>query len=139
MLSSDEMRFILSGLTLLAVHVGASPFEQSTDTESGLVCEVLKHPREYLGQTFTFTGTFFYGVHGTYFLPQEKCSGDVGIRAVDSVPPPIHGRVSALVTAKGKLILHRQTPEPSIGKPAEVVAFSIARVIKAVTSRSPSK
>jgi len=35
-----------------------------------------------------------------------------------------------LVTAKGKITLHQQRPEPLIGKPSEVVAFSVTTVVK---------
>jgi hypothetical protein len=103
------------------------------------VCEVLRHPREYIGQTFTFTGTFFHGVHATYFLPEEKCGNDAAIQAVGSVPPATHGRATALVTAKGTIIVHQQRPESMIGKPPKTVAFSVTHVSNVETLPNPPK
>jgi hypothetical protein len=122
----------MSLLILLTAPLLASALVPATDAQSGSVCEVLRHSREYIGQTFTFTGTFYHGVHGAYFLPEEKCGDDVAIRAVGSVPRATHGRASALVSAKGRIIVHQQQPERMIGKPPEVVAFSVAHVAKAL-------
>ncbi len=118
---ADRCRGRLVSLWILLIAAAA----QGAGAESGTVCAVLKQPREYLGQTFTFTGRFYYGVHGAYFLPAERCGGDLAIRAVGWVPPRIRGRDSRLFTAKGRIVIHQQTPERMIGKPAEVVAFSI--------------
>jgi hypothetical protein len=122
---------LMSILVLLTVPLLASAPIQASDAESGSVCEVLRHSREYLGHTFTFTGTFYHGVHGAYFLPEEKCGDDVAIRAVGSMPPATRGRASELVSAKGRIIVHQQQPGRMIGKPPEVVAFSVAQVKKA--------
>jgi hypothetical protein len=34
-----------------------------------------------------------------------------------------------IITATGKILIHRQTPERMIGKPAEAVAFFVERVV----------
>jgi len=129
-----KMPLVLSVLILVAAPLVASSPAQATDCEPISACEVLKHPREYMGQTFTFTGTFYHGVHATYFRPEEKCRGGVGIQAVGSLPPPTCGRASALVIDTGRIIVHKQNPQRMIGKPAEAIAFSVARVAKVAAS-----
>ena len=118
-------------LTLLAEIIVASIPAGADDTTSDLVCQVLRQPRHYLGQTFSFKGTFYHGVHSTYFMPEQKCGSNMAIQAIGFVSPATRGRSSALVVAKGRIAIHRQTPEPEIGKPAETIAFlviSVARV-----------
>ena len=106
-----------------ALHLASIPVH-AMDVK---VCEVLSHPREYLGQEFTFTGMFFFGVHNAYFLPTEKCDAKLEITAVGSMPRPTQGRDTVLVSVTGTIVIHRQIPEPMIGKPAEVIAFSVTR------------
>ena len=116
----------------------ASASVRAAEAEAVSVCDVLTHPREYLGQTVTFTGTFFHGVHATYFRPEGKCADALSIQAVGAIPPPKHGLTSALATAEGTIVVHHQLPERMIGKPAEVVAFSVARfAVQAGSGKQP--
>jgi hypothetical protein len=124
-LSSALTASLLASISLTAAERAPIP-----------VCEVLSHTRDYIGETFTFAGTFFHGVHAIYFFPQHKCGDDIAVQAVGAVPPPIHGRGSSLVFATGSIVIHQQIPEPMIGKPAEVVAFSVAETAISVCELS---
>jgi hypothetical protein len=126
----------LFGLLMTTLFV-ATP-ACTADDESGPVCAVLTHPREYVGQTFTFKGRFFHGVHATYFVPENQCDAHLGIQAVGSVPSATNGRGTGMFTAKGKFVIHRQRPERMTGKPAEVVAFSVLHTAKVLASPKPA-
>jgi hypothetical protein len=106
---------------------------------SELVCEVLSNPREYIGQEFTFEGFFVHGVHATYFLPDPKCGDQAAIQAVGFTPLAYGRRRSVLVTARGKILIHRQTPEPRIGKPDQVIAFSVTHVSNIGAAQPPNQ
>jgi hypothetical protein len=85
----------------------------------------LKHPEAHIGEEFTFEGVFEHGVHATYFVPHANCVDHISIQAVGSTPQAYQHHRSVLAAATGMIVVHRQTPEPLIGKPAEVVAFSV--------------
>lgn len=119
---------IIVGVRAALLLLFAVPTAQCCDVES--VCEILKHPEAHIGEEFTVEGVFERGVHAIYFVPHANCGDHISIQAVGSTPQVYQQHRSVLVAAMGKIVIHRQTPERMIGKPAEMVAFSVMHLAK---------